>query len=218
MKIKRYGLMTGVVVLLLLLPGPTTAAERFEVAAWVDHADFKHVFDTEKTAGLAKILDHVAETGATSIWWRNGSGSTMRYQSKAESHHNDSRFDKRRVHMVDDIDGWVRYGEVEPDIIAIVVKLCKQRGLRPGIHWPYEETHFSGRTIGRFNLEHPQYWARTRLGHPWWGRSSIAFEPVVEHKLKLLDELLDRGVESIFIDFWRTGGWDPDYEYVEPVV
>ncbi len=218
MTIIKYGSRVGVLTLLLLLPELAVAAERFEVAAWVDHGDFQRVFDTEKAAGLAKIIDHVAETGATSIWWRNGSGSTTRYQSKIESHHNDGQLDKRRVHMVDDVDGWLRYGEVEPDIIATMVKLCKERGLRPGIHWPYEETHFSGRTIGRFNLEHPQYWARTYLGHPWWGRSSIAFEPVVEHKLALLDELLDRGVESVFIEFWRSGGWDPRYEHVAPVV
>ena len=203
---------------MLLSTGFSSAAERFEVAAWVDHGDFQRVFDTEKTVGLAKVLDHVAQTGATSIWWRNVSGSTMRYQSKVEAHHNDSQLDKRRLHTVDDLDGWLRYGEVDPDIILSMVRLCKERGLRPGIHWPYEENHFSGRSIGRFNLEHPQFWVRNYRGQSWWGRVSIAFEPVVEHKLALLDELLDRGVESVFIEFWRAGGWDPRYEYVAPVV
>jgi hypothetical protein len=67
-------------------------------------------------------------------------------------------------------------------------------------------------------LEHPQYWGRNAQGQPWWGRVSLAYEPVVEHKLALADELIERGVEVLFIDFWRTGAWTPEYEYVEPVV
>ena len=210
------------VVLLLLAAGATTGraqqTERFEVAAWVDHFDFYSIFDTEKPAGLAKILDHVQETGATTILWRNCGGSTMRYASQIEAHHHSSRLDKRRLADGREIAGWIRYGEVEPDIIATVVKMCKERGLKPGIHWPFEETHWQMWTIGRFNLEHPQYWGRNALGRPWWGRVSLAYEPVVEHKLALVDELVARGIEVLFIDFWRTGGWGPGYEYVEPVV
>lgn len=192
--------------------------ERFEVAAWVDHFDFYTHFDTEKSEGLAKILDHVQETGATTILWRNCGGSTMRYQSQVESHHHSSQLDKRRITDGRDIAGWLRYGEAQPDIVATVVKLCKARGLRPGIHWPFEETHWQMWTVGQFNFEHPQYWGRTAQGQPWWGRLSIAYEPVIQHKLALVDELVDRGVEVLFLDFWRTGGWSPAYEYVDPVV
>ena len=159
----------------------------------------------------------MAETGATTILWRNVAGSNMRYRSRETSHHNDSRLDKRRVYDSRRIGGWVRYGEAEPDIIETVVKMCKERGLRPGIHWPYEETHWQLWTIGAFNLEHPGLWARTVDGRPWWGRVSIAYEPVIEHKLRLIDELLDRGVECIMIDFWRIGGWSPVYEHVPPI-
>ena len=192
--------------------------ERFEVAAWVDHFDFSKVFDTEKAEGLAQILDHVQETGATTILWRNCGGATMRYQSRIEAHHHSSQLDKRRIADNRPIGGWVRYGETQPDIIAEVVRLCKERGLRPGIHWPFEETHWAGWTIGQFNLEHPQYWGRTAMGQPWWGRTSLAYEPVVRHKLALVDELVERGVEVLFLDFWRTGAWSPAYEYVDPVV
>ena len=108
--------------------------------------------------------------------------------------------------------------QTQPDIIAEVVRLCRQRGLRPGIHWPFEETHWAGWTIGQFNLEHPQYWGQTAQGQPWWGRVSLAYPAVIRHKLALVDELVDRGVEVLFLDFSRTGGWGPGYEYVEPVV
>jgi len=206
--------------LALMMASPQTAvsaAERFDVAAWVDHFDFYRSFDTEKAEGLAAILDHVRETGATSILWRNCGGATMRYQSRVEAHHHDARIDKRRVPDSRPIAGWVRYGDAKPDIIRHVVKLCRQRGLRPGIHWPYEETHWSGWTIGGWNLDHPQLWGRTVDGQPWCGRSSIAHEAVIQHKLDLVDELLDRGIEMLFIDFWRIGGWSPAYEYVDPI-
>ena len=199
-------------------PAVAQQNEPFEVAAWVDHFDFYTIFDTEKAAGLAKILDHVQETGATTILWRNCGGSTMRYPSQIEAHHHPSRLDKRRVADGRDIAGWIRYGEAKVDIIATVVEMCKERGLKPGIHWPFEETHWAMWTVGRYNFEHPQYWARDAAGRPWWGRVSLAYEPVVEHKLALVDELVDRGIEVLFIDFWRTGGWSPAYEYVDPVV
>ena len=205
--------------LVLSLWGVSAAQERpFDYAPWVDHFDFSGHFDSEKPEGLAQILDHVAETGATTILWRNVGGANMRYQSVEDGHHHSSRIDKRRVYDNRRIGGWVRYGEAEPDIVRTVVKMCKERGLRPGIHRPYEETHWSLWTIGRYNLEHPQYWGRTFDCRPWWGRVSIAYEPVIQHKLKLVDELLDRGIECLMLDFWRTGAWGPAYEYVPPVV
>jgi hypothetical protein len=205
--------------------GAPMAAERFEVAAWVDHFDFAgvrqgegYMFDTETAEGCARILDHVQEVGATTILWRNCGGANMRYQSQVDSHHHGSMLDKRRLPDLRVPHGWVRYGEAQPDIISNVMGMCRQRGLRGGVHWPFEETHGAGWTVGAFNLEHPQYWGRTVDGQPWWGRCSLAFDEVVEHKLALVDELVERGIVVLFIDFYRSGGWSPAYEYVEPVV
>ncbi len=218
--VRRRAVCFWALLLALASTAPALAQpnQRFEIAAWVDHFDFYTIFDTEKSAGLAEILDHVQQTGATTILWRNCGGSTMRYPSRIEAHHHSSQLDKRRLADGRDIGGWVRYGEAEPDIVATVVKMCKERGMKPGIHWPFEETHWAMWTIGRFNLDHPQYWARDAAGRPWWGRVSLAYEPVVEHKLDLVDELVARGIEVLFIDFWRTGAWSPAYEYVEPVM
>ena len=73
-----------------------------------------------------------------------------------------------------------------------------------------------GWTFGAWNLEHPQYWGVTSDGMPWSGRTSLAYPEVVAHKLRILDELLDRNVETVFIDTWRSGGWSPAYEFVAP--
>jgi hypothetical protein len=216
---KHCGILpAGLVGLLVGITAMGAEPQRFEVAAWVDHFDFSSIFDTEQPAGLAQILDHVRETGATTILWRNCAGSTMRYPSRVESHHNSSQLDKRRILDARNPIGWVRYGDARPDIVATVVRMCRERGLRPGILWPFEETHWAVWTIGEFNLEHPQYWGRDVQGQPWWGRVSVAYEPVIEHKLALVDELVARGVEVLFLDFWRTGAWTPACEYVEPVV
>ena len=193
----------------------------FEVAAWIDHFDFATIVDSEKPAGWAAILDHVQETGATTILWRNCSGSTMRYQSKVDvpSLHGNAHLDKRHVPDNRPNYGWVRYGTAKPDILRTVMSMCKKRGLRPGVHWPFEEVHGgTAWTLGEFNIEHPQYWGHTFDGTPVMRRCSLAYNEVMQYKLKLFDELLDRGAEVVFIDFTRIGGWSPQYEYVEPMV
>ncbi len=224
----RHSLLLAWVVLAATAPlaaQPAAAPRRFEVAAWVDHFDFvgcrdrdgKPLFDTETPAGNAKILDHVQEIGATTILWRNCAGATMRYPTHLDSAHGDEPLDKRRVPSNVPLYGWVRYGDAQPDILLSALAMCRERGLRPGVHWPFEENHWAGFTIGSWNLDHPQYWGRNADGVPWCGRSSLGFPEVVQHKLDLFDELLERGAQSVFIDFFRTGGWTPALEYTEPV-
>ena len=204
---------------------PSLAAERFEVAAWVDHFDFAAVqvagqypFDTETVEGCAALLEHVAEVGTTTVLWRNCAGGTMRYPSQVETYHQDSMLDKRKIPDGRPVWGWVRYGEAESDLVRAASDWCRRRRTRFGIHWPFEETHGAIFTVGGWNLEHPQFWARTANGTPWWGRCSIAFPEVLAHRLALVRELLDRGMDSLFIDTFRAGGWTPGYEYVQPVV
>ncbi|MEA3247470.1 MAG: hypothetical protein U9Q74_15055, partial [Gemmatimonadota bacterium] len=187
----RIALLTTVATALVtLLTTPRAPAqERFEIAAWVDHFDFapvkrdgEYVFDTETAEGCTGILDHVQETGATTILWRNCGGGTMRYQTGIDAGHHPAIVDMRRIPDTREVLGWVRYREAEPDIIRHVVGMCDDRGLVPGVHWPFEETHFHTWTVGRYNFEHPQYWGRTRDGRPWMGRCSLAWDDVVEHK------------------------------------
>lgn len=203
------------------------AAERFEAAALVDSLDFAAVrdkdgrfsCDTETAEGNLAVLEHVLETGATTILWRNCGGATMRYQSAEESYPLvESPLDKRRVPSSRPIFGWLRYDLAEPDILRHMLGVCHDRGLGAGIHWPFEETHWASWTFGGWNFEHPQYWGVTPQGQLWAGRCSLAYPKVVAHKLRLTDELLERGMDHLFIDTFRTGGWSPKYEYVQPEV
>jgi len=201
------------------------AAERFEAAALVDSFDFAKVadkagnllFDTETEEGNLAVLNHVLETGATTILWRNCSGATMRYQSAEErAPRVEAPLDKRRLPDSRAVHGWLRYHEAQPDLLRYVLGVCRERGLGAGVHWPFEETHWAGWTFGAWNFEHPQYWGVTAKGQVWSGRCSLAYSEVVEHKLRLADELLARGMDHLFVDTWRTGGWGPEYECVRP--
>ncbi len=225
MKPARQFIVTAVIVLLASVCPAQEEGRRFEIAAWVDHFDFVGVrgdgellFDTETVEGCRGVLDHVQETGATTILWRNCAGGNMRYQSAVESGHHPEVLDKRRICDIRPLYGWVRYAEAEPDVVRSMMAECEDRGLAPGIHWPFEETHGAIWTISRFNLEHPQLWSRTADGHPWWGRCSLAHDETVAHKMELVDELIDRGMETLFIDFYRSGGWGPSYEFTPPVI
>ncbi len=206
---------------------PGSRGELFEAAALVDSYDFaavrdrdkRLIIDTERAAGNLAILEHVLETGANTILWRNCGGATMRYQSVEERYPLvESPLDKRRIPSDRQVYGWMRYYESEPDILRFAMEECHKRGLGAGVHWPYEETHGAGWTFGGWNLEHPQFWGMTRGGQPWPGRCSVAYPEVVAHKLRLVDELVERGMEHLFIDTFRVGGWSPAYEYVAPEV
>lgn len=200
-------------------------AERFEAAALVDSLDFaaekdkagRFLFDTEAAAGNRAVLEHVLLTGANTILWRNCVGGTMRYLSEETRRPwVESPLDKRRLPDSRPVYGWLRYYQSEPDIVRDMLGVCRERGLNAGIHWPFEETHWHSWTIGPWNFEHPQYWGVTAEGQVWSGRCSLAYPDVVAHKLRLVDELLARGMDHLFIDTLRTGGWGPRDEYVRP--
>lgn len=213
------------ITVFLICASITHAAERFEAAALVDALDFAAVkdkagqflFDTEIPDGNRAVLEHVLLTGANTILWRNCVGGTMRYLSEETRRPQvESPLDKRRLPDSRPIYGWLRYYQSKPDILHDMLGECKQRGLQAGVHWPFEETHWHSWTIGPFNLEHPQYWGVNAEGQVWSGRCSLAYPDVVAHKLRLVDELLERPVDHLFIDTLRTGGWGPSYEFVKP--
>ena len=145
----------------------------FEKIALIDSFDFGTHFDTETVAGTEQILDHVLLTGADTVLWRNCGGATMRYRSQEEPPLlMEAPLDPRRVPESRPVHGWLRYWAVEPDIVRTAFASCKRRGVARGIHWPYEENHWSHWTLGAWNLSHPQFWCRNARGIPWHGRCS----------------------------------------------
>ena len=193
-------------------------AQPFEVAPWVDHFDFATWFDSETEAGMAKILDHVAETGANVQFFRS-SGNSIRHPSAFRPSYR-SDIDKRKASIGDRfIFGWADFNRPEPDLLEIALRLGRDRGMRPYIHWPFEECHAPGfyKAFMAWNMKYPQFWGRTHSGQPWLGRVSLCYPEVIDYKLAILDELLARGAEGIFIHTFRAGMWGPWAEYVPAV-
>lgn len=186
----------------------------FEKIALVDHYDFHEHFDTETASGITNIVDHVLETGADTVLWRNCGGGTMRYQT-TEDTVADAPLQPLRLPSSRS-QGWLRHSKAEPDIIRTAFAYLDSRGVRRGIHWPFEENHHNCWTLSGWNLDHPQFWCRSSAGIPWAGRCSLAFPEVAAHKLRLLDELSERGNDTLFIDTHRTGQWTVADEFVKP--
>jgi len=209
--------------MLFVCEQPLFAAEPFESAALVDSFDFAYVkgndkllFDIESEKGNTALLEHVLLAGATTILWRNCGGATMRYQSTEERYPLvEAPLDKRRLPDNRSVHGWLRMYQAEPDILRCVHDLCRERNVQYGVHWPFEDTHWSSWTFGAWNLEHPQYWCKSIDGRIWAGRCSFVCPEVVEHKMRLADELVDRGIDHLFVDTWRSGAWSPRFEYVD---
>jgi len=195
------------------------APRPFEIAPWVDHFDFGTWFDSETEAGMAKILDHVAETGANVQFFRS-SGNSIRHPSAFKRSYR-AEIDKRKASIGNRfIFGWADFNRPEPDLLEVALRLGEKRGMRPYIHWPFEECHAPGfyKAFMAWNMEHPQFWGRTHGGQPWLGRVSLCYPEVIDYKLAILDELLAHGAEGIFIDTFRAGMWGPWAEYVPTVM
>jgi len=203
----------------VLAAAPPAPERPFEVTAWVDHFDFGVSIDTETEAGMAAILDHVAETGSNIQCFRSA-GNSIRHPSAFRTSYR-IHIDKRKGVMGPRmVLGWGDFNRPDQDLLEAAFRLGRERGMKPYIHWPFEECHAPGffRCFMEWNMQHPEFWSRTGTGQPWLGRVSLAYPEVMDYKLALLDELLAHGAEGIFVDTFRSGMWGPWAEYVPVIV
>ena len=203
--------------------GGSGAAPRFEVALWVDHQDFATPaggcpWDTVSPEGLEEIIDYCRRAGATTVYWRGFGGGLVIHNSKLEEGLYPQLIDKRRTTDPLFFNGGVRYGNCKPDIIGTVVSICRRKGLKCLIYWPWEDTHNLQCFLGRYSLEHPRLWDQRADGYASPARLSLAFREVRQYKLGLAQELLALGVDGFLIDYRRQSNWSPEFGYVEPAV
>lgn len=202
----------------LLLSLCAVSAFGFEKIALLDSYDFARTFDVETTTGNVQVLEHVLETGCDTVLWRNCTGATMRYASAEEPPvRTECPVEKLRIPESRRVFGWMRLDRPEVDVFRLAMSEIGRRGLAKGVHWPFEEAHGAHFTYGQWNLEHPQYWCVTKAGMPIGARASLSHPEVVAHKLRLVDELLERGADIVYVDMFRNGGWTPAWEYVGPM-
>ena len=199
--------------------GIVSGAAAFEKIAQADHWDFSGRFDVETKEGICQIIDHIRLTGADTLAWRVNGGASPRYWSREEpALAMTPPFDPTRIPDGRAVQGFIRLygGGAGVDAFRFAMEECGRRGLGRCAYWPYEENHWYTSKVGAWNAGHPQYWCVNRAGKPWMGRTSIAFPEVYAHKLRLLDEILAYGPDSLYIEAWRSGGWTVADEYVKP--
>ena len=203
---------TALLAAFCLVSGPLAA---FESIALVDSFDYhgKMGFDIETPEGTEMVLDHVLLTGASTVLWRNMSGALPRYPSAEEAHPvKEPPLDLRRLPLNEVDRGWVRWDFPKTNLLMHAAWAARRRGVGYGIHVPLEENHGEAWTWGTWNLEHPQYWCVPKGGVPWAGAASKTHPEVMAHKMRLMDEVLFDGVDTIFLDLLRAGCWSPAKE------
>lgn len=194
------------------------AAAQLEVMVQLDCWDFCGVFDIETASGVSQVVDHVAGVAPDTIAWRVNGGSVQLFDCHEERcAPKEDPLDPRRIPDARALPGWLRLWE-EPgaNLLKLGLDEVGRRGFGRCAYMPFEENHWFTSKVGGWNLEHPQYWTRTKNGTPLMGRCSIAYPEVREHKLRILDEVLAHGVDSVYVELFRTGGWTVADEYVEP--
>lgn len=192
-------------------------AAAFDVVALVDSLDFAQRFDIEKSEGTLQVLEHVLRTSATDVWWRDKTGGRLRYPSREEAYPlSEDPFDRHTVPR-EDVFGHLRLDRPEANPFPILRRECARRGVGFGIHTTWEESHNYIAMTSSWTLNHPQFWCCMNGRKPFLATCSIAYPEVVAHKLRLVDERLALGPDTIFLDLARDGGWTALREYVKPM-
>ncbi|MBR4653229.1 MAG: hypothetical protein IKO72_07695 [Kiritimatiellae bacterium] len=190
------------------------AAAALEKIACIDTFDFAKVYDIERRSGCEKMLEHIARTGADAMAWRNQTGGMPRYRSAEERLPlSDMPFSKLRVPESREGYAWLKLDRGEVDLLAYPCEITAASGRTPAVHLTVEENHYFSFTFSTWVLEHPEFWCVMSNGTPWPGHGSFSYHEEIDHRIRLLDEILDRGVKLVFLGTGRQGGYGPRFEY-----
>lgn len=215
------GKMRDVQVFLFAAVGSAAlTAAAFERIAFVDHLDFHTPpFDIQTEFGIDEVLDHVMLVRPTTGFWRTTTGGDYRYTSPSEMHPlRRTPLDVRRPPIVlGEMLPWINWDDVPTNLLMVAQASQKRRGMGFGLHFPLEEQHAgSPWMIGTWSLEHPSSWVNAnRPGQvAWMGACRFTDRAALEHKLRVVDEVLFDGVDTFMLDLLRSGGWTAGSEGV----
>jgi len=226
--------------------------KRFRLSTVVSHVDWAAQFGNWGKVGVESIIDKCVSAGITRIYWRAFGGGLAMYQSRLEQpwHHSDVDRFRHKVDYNAMLSEGARsqWGKPQPrtttldyrtwDPLDLAVHYCRERGIEL-IAWYTlnEEDHGYVGLLGTFARAHPEYAWVARDGTARFTNDSFGFPEVRSHKLAIVRELLDYGVDGLMLDFIRRAGryrvlnekivnfpyyWDDDgacqYGYEAPIV
>lgn len=201
-------------------PAPTPPPS-FEKIALLDSSDFSDFLDIQTKSGASQVVERVRRTGCSTILWRMKNGGVLLYRSHEEDWRRFlSPVEKLRTPLTAPTLGWF---DLQGSELKAPLRDWRQiiaaQGCIPGLHWLYEESHDSDWTLDQWNLEHPEFWCRRKDGTPVVTHASLSFPEVLEHELRIFDEMIVSGAEVIFLDLLRAHAWRADAdEYVAPML
>jgi len=202
-----------------LFPVSFSQAATFEKIAFVDNFDFATICDIEKKSGNEFMLDVMRNVGATAVAWRQQSGGNLRYRSEANRHPTaEMGVSKLRIPDSRNGYGWLNLDRGEVDLLQHQFEITAADGRVPAVHFTLEENHYYSFTFSSWTLEHPEYWCVMNGGLPWPGHVSFTYPESIEHRLVLLDEVIDRGAKLIYLGLERNAGYGPRFEYTKPSI
>ena len=186
-----------------------------EKIALIDTFDFATVCDIERHTGTEFLFNHIRETGAEVMAWRHQSGGMHRFRSDGAepTAPSDVPVSKLRIPETRSGYGFLNLHRGEIDLMRDQFDYCATNGVLPAVHFTLEENHYFSFTFSSWNLDHPEFWGVMQNGTPWPGHASYSFPEVIEHRVKILDELIDRGAKLIILGTDRLGGYGPRFEY-----
>jgi len=187
----------------------------FDVHLWLDILDYAGLATQRpekdwwqnSAKGVHRIVRYFNDYGGNCLGYRIMGGGRARYNSKVLRGERERYLDKRVGTDMRDPWGRFRYGDIDVDLLGEWVKSCHFYGKKAYAVWCFEEGHGYPVFLASYNLEHPQYLSRYKDGTFNLSWASLAHPEVVEHKLAVLDELIERGVDGVVFDFQRVWGW-----------
>ncbi|UCD27325.1 MAG: hypothetical protein JSV03_09335 [Planctomycetota bacterium] len=186
----------------------------FDVHLWQDYMDqLELVQRPEKDwwhnspKAIHRYIRYFCDYGCNSLGHRFMAGGSARYNSGILRGERARYIDKLVGPDIRDPWASYRFGDIETDVLSEWVKWCHFYGKKAFAVWCFEDAHGYTSFLSFFNVEHPQFMGKRKDGTFALAYASLAYPEVIEHKLAIAQEVLDRGVDGFVFDFQRVWGW-----------
>jgi hypothetical protein len=184
------------------------------VQLWLDILDFAHLPERPENdwwqndaRTMHRLVRYFCDYGCTGMGYRFMGGGRARYNSKVLRGERERFIDKRIGHDLRDPWAKYRYGDIDIDLLDEWVKWSHFYGKKAYAVWCYEEGHGYPSFLASYNVEHPQFLSRFRDGTFNLSWTGLSYPEVMDYKLAIAKEVIDRGVDGFIFDFERIWGW-----------